>query len=189
MKRREFLGLVAAGMVMPWPALGSSEPAAFTRRRANFGAGWLFRRQAHGGGALGSFDRNSTIGSEVEPEFLHASEASFLDSSWDQINLPHTWNGHDGSDEIAGYFRGLGWYRKHFTLGEQLRGKRIFLEFEGVNQVSDFWLNGKFVGQHKGGYTSFEFDITGQAQFGAKGNVLAVKVNNLYDPNIGPTIK
>jgi beta-galactosidase len=188
MKRREFLGLVAAGMVMPWPAFGSRE-AAFTRRRANFNAGWLFRRQAHGGGALGSFDRNATIGLEVEPEFLHAPDALFLDSSWDQINLPHTWNAIDGSDEIAGYFRGLGWYRKHFFLGEELRGKRISLEFEGVNQVSEFWLNGKPVGEHKGGYTSFEFDVTKQAVVGSTPNVLTVKVNNLYDMNIAPTIK
>ena len=74
-------------------------------------------------------------------------------------------------------------------LSEELRGKRIFLEFEGVNQVSEFWLNGSRVGEHKGGYTGFEFDVTEQAQFGQKGNVLTIKVNNLYDPNIAPTIK
>jgi beta-galactosidase len=187
MKRREFIGIVAAGLAMPWPAL-AGEPA-FKRRRENFNGGWLFQRQAHGGGALGSFDRNATLGAEVEPEFLHATESSFGDSSWEQIFLPHTWNAHDGSDEVAGYFRGLGWYRKHFVLGEELRGKRIFLEFEGVNQVAEFWLNGKRIGEHKGGYTSFEFEVTTQAQFGAAGNVLAVKVNNLYDRNIAPTIK
>jgi beta-galactosidase len=187
MKRREFIGLVAAGIVMPWPAW-ASEPS-FTRRRENFNKGWLFRRQAHGGGALGSFDRNSTIGSEVEPAFAHADAVDYSDSDWEQVYLPHTWNANDGSDEIAGYFRGLGWYRKHFVLDEGLRGKRIFLEFEAVNQVSEFWLNGSYVGEHKGGYTSFEFDVTRQAQFGAAGNVLTVKVNNLYDMNIAPTIK
>jgi len=197
------MGIVAAGLAMPWQSWAVDQSAAQVssgassssplptspRRRENFNSGWLFRRQAHGGGALGSFDRDAKTGSEVEPEFLHATEADFADSSWEQIFLPHTWNAHDGSDEIAGYFRGLGWYRKHFVLGEELRGKRIFLEFEGVNQVSDFWLNGEKVGEHKGGYTSFELDVTAAAQFGAAGNVLAVKVNNLYDPNIGPTIK
>ena len=172
---------------MPWPVLAGE--TAFTRRRANFNAGWLFRRQARGGGALGSFDRNPTPGAEVESEFLHAQETAFTDSSWEQIFLPHTWNANDGSDEVAGYFRGLGWYRKHFVLGEELRGKRIFLEFEGVNQVAELWLNGKRVGEHKGGYTSFEFDVSTAAQFGAGGNVLTVKVNNLYDLNIAPTIK
>jgi beta-galactosidase len=179
--------MVAAGLAMPWPVLAGE--TAFTRRRANFNAGWLFRRQVRGGGALGSFDRNATLGAEVEPEFLHAQETAFPDSSWEQIFLPHTWNANDGSDEVAGYFRGLGWYRKHFVLGEELRGKRIFLEFEGINQVAEIWLNGKRVGEHKGGYTSFEFDVTGAAQFGAGGNVLTVKVNNLYDMNIAPTIK
>ena len=188
MRRRDFIGIVAAGLATPWPLFGK-ETAAFTHRRENFNSGWLFKRQAHGGGALGSFDRNAALGTEVEPEFLQASQAAYSDSSWDQIFLPHTWNAHDGSDEIAGYFRGLGWYRKHFILGEELRGKRIFLEFEGVNQVSEFWLNGKRIGEHKGGYTSFEFDVTEHAQFGPTGNVLTVKVNNVYDKNIAPTIK
>jgi beta-galactosidase len=179
--------MVVAGLVAPWPAWTAESPVP--RRRENFNSGWRFRRQAHGGGALGSFDRNSTLGSEVEPEFSHATEIDFPDSAWEPVFLPHTWNAYDGSDEIAGYFRGLGWYRKHFVLGEELRGKRIFLEFEGANQVSDFWLNGKFAGQHKGGYTSFELDLTRQAQFGSSGNVLTVKVNNLYDPNIAPSIK
>jgi beta-galactosidase len=187
MRRRDFLGIVVAGLITPWPTWASESPAP--RQRKNFNAGWLFRRQAHGGGALGSFDRNSQIGSEVEPEFLQATQDAFPDSAWEQVFLPHTWNAHDGSDEIAGYFRGIGWYRKHFVLGEELRGKRIFLEFEGVNQVSEFWLNGERLGEHKGGYTSFELDVTRQAEFGSKGNVLTVKVNNLYDPDIAPTIK
>ena len=187
MRRRDFIGLVAAGLACPWPILAGETP--FSRQRNNFNSGWLFRRQVHGGGALGSFDRNATLGADVEPEFLHATEPAYSDAAWEEIFLPHTWNAHDGSDEIAGYFRGLGWYRKHFVLGAELRGKRIFLEFEGVNQVSEFWLNGKRVGEHQGGYTSFEFDVTEFAQFGPARNVLAVKVNNLYDKNIAPTIK
>lgn len=187
MRRRDFIGIVAAGLACPWPILANE--SSLPRRRENFNSGWLFRRQAHGGGALGSFDRNSTLGTDIEPDFLQATQTAYPDSAWEQIFLPHTWNAHDGSDEIAGYFRGLGWYRKHFILGEDLRGKRIFLEFEGVNQVSEFWLNGKRIGEHKGGYTSFEFDVTEHAQFGNVGNVLAVKVNNVYDKNIAPTIK
>src|ERR1035438_7748097 len=133
MRRRDFIGLVIAGLATPWPAFACE----FTtpRKRVNFSAGWLFRRQVHGGGALGSFDRDSKLGAKVEPEFLHVTQVVYPDSAWDQIYLPHTWNAHDGSDEIAGYFRGIGWYRKHFVLAEQLRGKRLFLEFEGVNQV------------------------------------------------------
>lgn len=119
MRRRDFIGIVAAGLATPWPMLANE--SSFARRRENFNSGWLFRRQIHGGGALGSFDRNATLGVEVEPEFLLATEVVYADSTWEQIFLPHTWNAHDGSDEIAGYFRGLGWYRKHFVLGEEFR--------------------------------------------------------------------
>ena len=63
------------------------------------------------------------IGSNNATEVLHATENTFAEYAWEEILRPHTWNAHDGSDEIAGYFRGIGWYRKHFTLGEDLRGK------------------------------------------------------------------
>jgi len=186
MRRRDFLGSVAAAMA-PWRMRAAeSRPP---RRRTNFNAGWLFRRQAHGGGALGSFDRNSTLGSAIEPAFRQATEAVYDDSAWDPINLPHTWNANDASDDVPGYFRGIGWYRKHFQLSEEFRGKRVFLEFEGVNQVAEFWVNGTRIGEHKGGYTSFELEATDAVRFGNAGNVLTVKVDNLYNPNISPTVK
>jgi beta-galactosidase len=165
------------------------EPQRTPRWRESFNSGWLFRRQTHGGGELGSFDRDTTTGATIEPAFRDAYKPEYDDSRWETIDLPHTWNAYDGCDEIPGYFRGIGWYRKHFQLAEELRGKRVFLEFEGVNQVSEFWLNGRRVGKHKGGYTTFEFDVTDIVAFGPKGNVLTVKVDNLYNPNISPTVK
>ncbi len=186
MRRREFLCAVA-GTAVPWRLAAAADQSP--RRRVNFNAGWLFRRQAHGGGALGSFDRDPVPGSAIEPAFRQAPEAGYDDSWWDAVNLPHTWNARDGCDDLPGYFRGIGWYRKHFELAEDLRGKRVFLEFEGVNQVSEFWLNGKRAGEHKGGYTSFELDVSDAVRFGSPGNVLTVKVDNLYNPNISPTVK
>lgn len=192
MRRRDFMGATAAGLValaapsVPWGLWAADVPGA-PRRRENFNDGWLFRRQARGGGALGSFDRNSTLGAEVEPKFRNATQVVYDDSDWDFIFLPHTWNAFDGSDDQPGYFRGLGWYRKHFNLSEAERGKCIFLEFEGVNQVAEVWLNGARIGEHKGGYTGFEFDLTEHIKLGS--NVLAVRVSNVYDPNIGPTVK
>ena len=194
MKRREFIGIAAAGFaaiavpLTPWQLL-ASESGDTTRQRENFNEGWLFRRQAHGGGALGSFDRNSILGASVEPAFRDAVQAAYEDSGWDQIFLPHTWNAFDGSDDLPGYFRGIGWYRKHFLVSESRRGKRVCLQFEGVHQVCEIWLNEKRVGIHKGGYTGFEFDITEHVRFGAEENILVVKVNNVYDPNIAPTVK
>jgi beta-galactosidase len=194
MRRREFIGAAAAGVVAltapikPWE-LWAAESTGVARWRDAFNHDWLFCRQEHGGGALGSFDRNSVIGSEVEPKFREATRLGYDDANWKSISLPHTWNAFDTSDDIPGYFRGIGWYRKHFLLGEGQRGKRIFLEFEGVGQVCEVWLNEKQVGIHKGGYTSFEFDITEYLNFGGNENVLVVKVNNVYDPNLAPTVK
>lgn len=136
MKRREFMQTMAAGLAMfAAPAmltmakqLWASTPGD-GRLRENFNSDWLFERQKHGGGALGSFDRNPVLGSQVEPKFRDVTRIDYDDSDWDPVRLPHTWNAFDSCDEIPGYFRGIGWYRKHFELGEDRRGKRVFLEF------------------------------------------------------------
>jgi beta-galactosidase len=171
------------------------EPGTFAqegespRLRRSFNSGWLFHRQTKGAGELGSFDRENGEAAQVEPRFQDAHKSDYDDAWWEPINLPHTWNAHDVSGPQPGYWRGIGWYRKHFTLDRKFSGKRVFLEFEGVNSVSEFWLNGHRIGEHKGGYTSFEFDITEPARFGAQENVLTVKVDNLYHPTVPPTVK
>jgi beta-galactosidase len=187
MRRREFLGALAVASVTAGRA--RTETPRPPRWRENFNSGWLFRRQEHGGGALGSFDRNAALGAAVEPAFRQAYLPGYDDSSWDRVNLPHTWNAHDGSDAVPGYFRGIGWYRKHFVVPSERRGKRVVLEVEGANQVSEFWVNGARAGRHEGGYTSFELDITEHVRFGAAGNVLTAKLDNLYNPHISPTVK
>ncbi len=200
MNRRDFLvitaGTVAGAISSVQQSMAGSLTQAATessmrpgRQRENINAGWLFRRQAHGGGELGSWERNPAAGAEIEPAFLNAHLPDYDDTGWEPIYLPHTWNAHDGSDDIPGYFRGIGWYRKHFRLDDSLKGKRVFLEFEGVFQTSEFWLNGRQIGGHKGGYTSFEWDVSDQIIFGPGGNVLTVKVDNIFDPNIAPSIK
>ena len=168
---------------------GGTRVEGASRLHENFNKGWLFERQSIGSGELGSFDRDTSAAARTEPRFQKASEAAYDDSGWHGITLPHTWNAQDVMDEWPGYWRGIGWYRKHFTLDSAWRGKRIFLEFEGVNLVSEFWLNGESLGLHKGGYTGFEFEITRLAQFGAAENVLTVKVDNLYHDTVPPTVK
>ena len=109
------------------------------------------------------------------------------DSSWSTVNLPHTWNVEDSLDDTPGYHRGTGWYRRNLPLDTQLQGKRLFLYFEGANQVTDVYINGRHAGQHMGGYTAFVFEITEYVQFGAtKENLIAVKVNNSHDNEIPP---
>lgn len=170
--------------VAAWGARGEGDP----RIRENFNKDWLFARQSNGSGELGSFDRDTSAAAKIEPRYQNAPDASYDDASWQQITLPHTWNAQDVMDEWPGYWRGIGWYRKHFKLDASWRGKRVFLEFEGVNLVSEFWLNGKRLGLHQGGYTGFEFEITSLARFGAE-NVLTVKVDNLYHDTVPPTVK
>ena len=63
------------------------------------------------------------------------------DSAWETIDVPHTWNTDDFLDDEYGYYRGIGWYRKEIVLPEYLIGKRLFLYFNGVNQVCDVYVN------------------------------------------------
>jgi hypothetical protein len=81
-------------------------------------------------------------------------------------------------------FVGYGWYRKHFEVPSAWSGKPIHLEFDGVFQVAEVFVNGRRIGQHKGGYTGFTFDITEAVQRGD--NVVAVRVNNLWNPQLAP---
>ena len=96
------------------------------RLHENFNQNRRFARQMNGSAALGSFDRNTSEAARIEPRFQDAPQAAYDDAGWQPVNLPHTWNVHDVMDEAPGYWRGIGWYRKHFSLGEKLAGKRIF---------------------------------------------------------------
>ncbi|HEY7236821.1 MAG TPA: glycoside hydrolase family 2 TIM barrel-domain containing protein [Gemmatimonadaceae bacterium] len=117
-----------------------------------------------------------------------AESLHFPDESWERVSLPHTWNARDPFDDAPSYRRGIGWYRKTLSLDSALRGKRIFLHFEGANQVAAVYVNGAFAGEHRGGYTAFTFDISKLVRFdgGKNDNVVAVQVNNAHDPFIPP---
>jgi beta-galactosidase len=112
------------------------------------------------------------------------------DSRWPAISIPHTWSTYETTGEMHPFIRnasesenpywwaGWGWYRKHFTINEEYSDKKIFIEFGGVQKYCKVWINGKYLGDHKGGYGSFDFDLTPYINRG-KDNVLAVAVNNL----------
>ena len=107
------------------------------------------------------------------------------DSSWETVNIPHTWNDKDADDETPGFYRGPVWYRKQLFIDKSQEGRRAMIYFEGANQEVRFYLNGQFVGEHKGGYTRFCFDITSHLRYGQE-NLFAIYVNNVYNPNIPP---
>jgi beta-galactosidase len=113
----------------------------------------------------------------------------YNDSKWPAISIPHTWSTFETTGEKHPFIKsasekdnpywwtGWGWYRKHFSINPELSGKKVFVEFEGVQKYCKVWINGKYLGDHKGGYGSFDFDITGNIIDG-KDNVLVVAVNN-----------
>jgi len=113
-----------------------------------------------------------------------AEAADFDDRAWQPIGLPHTFD--------LPYFRtpefyvGYGWYRKHFDLPPEWRGPRLSLEFDGVFQVAEVFVNGVRLGEHCGGYTGFRFDITDEVEIGSSANVLAVRVNNNWNAQLQP---
>ena len=78
----------------------------------------------------------------------------------------------------GGYINaGTGWYRKEFTLPDNLQGKRVFVEFDGVYMNSDVWLNGEHLGNRPYGYSSFQYELTPHLKFHGERNVLAVRAN------------
>ena len=109
----------------------------------------------------------------------------FKDLECETISIPHTWNNLDAIDETPGYYRGLGWYKKVVDFDAEDSKARTLLYFEGANQITELYVNGKWVGKHLGGYTRFHFDITEFLNYGKK-NVLVVKVDNSHNEAIPP---
>lgn len=95
---------------------------------------------------------------------------------WEVVTLPHTWNAEDAASLRAeGYKRGLGWYRLEFATPPA--GERHWLELGAASLVADVWLNGEKVGEHRGGFAKFRFDVTDRLAASGQ-NVLLVKVDN-----------
>lgn len=100
------------------------------------------------------------------------------------VNLPHTYNNVDAFDDEPGYYRGPVNYFKFLHTADLDQEKEHFLRFGAVNQVADILVNGKLVGSHVGGYTSFTIDITDELTYGV--DTLEVIVDNNHNENIPP---
>ena len=106
-----------------------------------------------------------------------------LKSSMKQVTVPHTWN----ANYIPGtrsYNREMMVYRRDLEITPDMKDKRLFLYFEGVNSSATVLVNNKSVGSHKGGYTAFCMEVTDYAKQGI--NKLEVWVTNAYNPEILP---
>lgn len=106
-----------------------------------------------------------------------AEAVGFDDGAWTAVSLPHTWNALDGQDGKNDYYRGAGWYRVHVTVPATERGRRLYVEFDGANIVTDVYVNGTRAGQHRGGFARFRFDVTSSVKPG-EDNLIAVRVSN-----------
>jgi beta-galactosidase len=100
------------------------------------------------------------------------------------VNLPHTWNSTDYLS-AGGYRRGYGSYRKNLLISDQYKGKRIFLKFEGVGTVSTVFVNSNYIGEHKGAYTAFTYEITNFVNFGDP-NIINVICDNSQKFDVAP---
>ena len=180
--RREFLGdaaLVGVASAIGMDKALAGQPAAASQarvaatpppvRRSSFDEGWSFAK-----GDLPS-----------------AETPHFTGGNWTTVVVPHDWS-------IAGPFSetepcgsegaylptGIGWYRKSFQLPRTDAGRRILLQFDGVYQCSDVWINGQHLGTRPYGFTTFYYDLTAHLHFGSEPNVIAVRVDNSHQPNL-----
>ena len=150
----------------------SSNAQNSPRSRQSFNQDWKFVKFFNVSSDAANFDR--------EPEGLQLP--SYNDSEWRTLDLPHDWaiEGpfNDTLENNTGLlpWKGIGWYRKHFTLGKEEEGNNIFIDFDGAMAYSQVWINGKFVGGWPYGYTSFRLDLTPYVNFGGD-NLIAVRLD------------
>ncbi|HKJ43646.1 MAG TPA: hypothetical protein VKA27_16230, partial [Sunxiuqinia sp.] len=108
-----------------------------------------------------------------------AEKSGFDDSSWKNITLPYAWNEHEAFlKDIKDLSTGIAWYRKTFVLPQGSDDEKVFLEFEGIRQAGEFYVNGTFVGLHENGVMAVGLDISDLVKPYPKKNIVAVRINN-----------
>src|SRR4051794_16031070 len=150
---------------------------------------------------MNSSDKPRTLSFDQDWRFIKddpagAENPDFDDSRWRTLSLPHDWSIEDlpgqGADSVRGPFSkasfgkagtgymigGTAWYRKYFTISKTDQGKTAYLQFDGVYMNADVWINGKHIGNHPYGYTSFWFNITPFLNPNGQPNAVAVQVKN-----------
>jgi beta-galactosidase len=111
---------------------------------------------------------------------------------WQTVTVPHTWNAIDAQNGKAadpdlpfGYYRGAGWYARSLDVPVAWRGRRVFIRFEAASVAAKVWLNDKELGEHRGAFTAFCFELTSYLRFDGP-NELRVRVDNSRDETIPP---
>jgi len=121
-----------------------------------------------------------TIADEKDINAYDGFQASnYKINNWKKVNVPHNWDQYEGYQrKLHGNKHGYAWYRKTFKSNEIKNGKRFFLYFEGVGSYATVWLNGKQVGYHPGGRTTFTLDVTDVIKLKNEDNLLAVRADH-----------
>lgn len=138
----------------------SAQANVLSRKSVNFNREWKYMRGDYQG----------------------AEQSVLDDSRWERVGLPHSFSMPYFMSKD--FYTGYGWYRKSLQLSKEELSQRIFLEFDGVFQEAEIFVNGKVAGSHVGGYTGFSIDISPLVRSG--NNVIAVKVNNIWKPDVAP---
>ncbi len=102
--------------------------------------------------------------------------------NWENIAVPHCWNAYDATS--PDYYRGVAMYRCSFQRPKSVKGKRLFLRFEAISQEAKVYINGEFLGEHKGAFGAFCYEITPYVKKG--GNEIVVRADNAHNPDIAP---
>ncbi|MGS0972422.1 MAG: glycoside hydrolase family 2 protein [Candidatus Izemoplasmataceae bacterium] len=119
---------------------------------------------------------------EISGKWLFTKDDPSKTAEWEEVIVPHTWNNIDGQDGGNDYYRGLCFYKKELQINN--KDKRVYIEFEGANSIAHLYINGNNVGTHKGGYSTFRFDITDYITSG--NNEILVGVDNSNDEDVFP---
>lgn len=116
-------------------------------------------------------------------------------ASWQDITIPHTWNTKEADEAGAAnksdphfkdhYYRGACWYERQLQVPADWKDKRVFIRFEAASLVSKTYLNGHLLGEHRGGFTAFCYEMTGSLNFGGA-NELRVQVDNSHQEDVPP---
>lgn len=143
--------------------------------------------QAQSSRSVLDFDQNWTFNLGDVPD---AKNPDFKDASWRKLDLPHDWSialefkkENPATVEGGALPGGIGWYRKTFTIPQKDKGKLIYIDFDGVYQKSDVWINGHHLGYRPNGYISFRYELSPYLNYDGKPNVIAVKADNSLQPN------
>ena len=115
----------------------------------------------------------------------HTEIPSAIDSKWNFVNLPHTWNAIDGQDGANDYYRGTAIYAKELDKEDIPDAERYYIEINGANSSADLYVNGKHYAHHDGGYSTWRCDITGEIK---QKTMIVLAVDNAANDKVYPQV-